>query len=68
MHGITQAKRRAAVEALGFDPDLVASVSLATDHASVTVIQTVDGVPQVRDGAPVVETLSGPIFSDVEEV
>lgn len=64
-HEITPEKRRAAVEALGFDPNVVMSVSLATDWATVVVAELVDGVPQVVDGALLTQTLSGPV-TDVE--
>lgn len=67
VHGITPAKRRAAVTALGFDPDHVVSVSLGSDHATVLVVDLDgDGRPQVVDGVLLTQTLSGPVLDEEE--
>lgn len=61
--GITSAQRRAAIDALGLDPDLTVTLSVASDWATVVVVQTTEsGAPRVIDGAAVTDTLSGPIL------
>jgi len=68
VHGITPAKRRAAIEALGFDPDHVVSVSLGSDYATVLVADLDgDGKPQVEDGSLLTETLTGPVVEEESE-
>ena len=57
---VTPDQRRAAIEALGLDPDLTISVSLATDWASATVADTSDGLHMV-DGQLATLSLSGPV-------
>lgn len=62
VHGITPAKRRAAITALGFDPNTVVSVALGSDYATVLVADLDgDGKPQVVDGVLLTETLTGPV-------
>ena len=63
----TPAQRRAAIEALGLDPDLTISVSLATDWASATVADTAEGgALRMVDGQLATRTLSGPIAEPTE--
>lgn len=64
---ITGAQRRAALEALGLDPDLTTSAAVSADWVTATVIETdQQGAPRVVDGAPVTTTVSGPIGSREE--
>ncbi len=68
VHGITPEKRRAAVTALGYDPDHVVSLSMGTDHATLLVVDLdTDGRPQVIDGALLTTSLTGPIQEPEEE-
>lgn len=58
----TPAQRRAAIEALGLDPDLTISISVGPDWASATVADTTsDGSLRMTDGQLAVRTLSGPV-------
>lgn len=62
-HQITRQQYRDALTALGFNPDLVQGISTVSDYAQVRIIATDKrGVPVVKDGAPVVEVLDGPIL------
>lgn len=59
---VTPDQRRAALQALGLDPDLTVSVSVASDWLTALVITTDDdGHPRVGDGTPITHSVSVPI-------
>lgn len=58
---VTPAQRRAAIEALGLDPDLTTNVSIATDWVSATVADMSGGHPLVVDGQLATVALNGPV-------
>lgn len=59
---VTVDQRHAALEALGLDPDLTMTASVASDWLTALVITTdEDGHPRVDGGSPVTHTVSVPI-------
>ena len=63
---VTRGRRRAALEALGLNPDATIIVSLSADWITVTTAAT---PPVVTDGVLQTRTLSGPLADEpVEEV
>lgn len=65
---ITPAQRRAALEALGLDPDHTLSVALSPEWVNARTVDTHEGVPRVVDGQLAVVELSGPIRDPEPEV
>lgn len=59
---VTNTDRREAITALGLDPDLTVSASIASDWLTALVISTDEGGhPRVDGGSPVTHTVSVPI-------
>lgn len=63
----TPAQRRAAIQALGLDPDLTISISVGADWASATVADTTEaGALRMVNGQLATRTLSGPVAEPTE--
>ena len=63
-HQITEAQYRAALVALGLDPDRVMSINLSPRWVMVTLVKLEDGLPVVSLGEVETEILSGPLVAE----
>lgn len=61
---ITETQYRAAVEALGLDPDLVVSVTLGSQWVTISQVKLHDGKPVVELGQVVTEQVAGPLVAE----
>ena len=65
---ITPDQYRAAIDALGLDPDLIVSVTLSGAWVSITQITvSPEGVPLISLGQHVTHTSGGPLVDEVTE-
>lgn len=64
---ITKSQYRAAVTALGLDPDLVSSVTLSGTWVHIAEIEVMaDGRPKIDLGQPTIRHHSGAVIDDSE--